>query len=101
MAGIPILALQAVRVALVFVVMMVGSGSSAISRGWPDKNWWGIGVVVALGLAALPSLGLLLEFLRDSGTVIEIKGVKLNFSKSAVSGCEWSVLTSRIIPAYR
>ncbi len=86
MAGIPISVQQAVRVALVFVGLMVGFGILSNLTGWPDKSWWGIVVVIALGLAALPLLGPLLEFLRDSGAVIEIKGVKLDFSKSAVGG---------------
>ena len=88
MADIPISVQQAVRVALVFVALMVGFGILSNLTGWPDKSWWGIVVVVALGLAALPLLGPLLEFLRDSSAVIEIQGVKLDFSKSAVSGSQ-------------
>jgi hypothetical protein len=86
MGDIPISVQQAVRVALVFVALMVGFGILSNLTGWPDKSWWGIVVVVALGLAALPLLGPLLEFLRDSGAVIEIKGVKLDFSKSVMRG---------------
>ena len=101
MAGIPISAQQAVRVALVFVVMMVGfsvlsnfhgvAGQELVGNWCRRCSWPGSTAFVRTALGVL----------RDSGAVIEIKGVKLDFSKSAVSGCEWSVLTSRIIPAYR
>ena len=86
MAGVPISAQQAVRVALIFAALILGFGILSGVTGWPDKQGWGLVISLSLVIAALPLLGPLLAFLRESGAVVDIRGVKLDFSASAVRG---------------
>ncbi len=86
MAGIPISAQHGVRVALIFVALILGFGILSSITGWPDKQSWGTVVFLSLVIAALPLIGPLLSFLRESGAVVDIKGVKLDFSATAVRG---------------
>ena len=83
MASIPISTQQVLRIALVFAALIVVFAVLSFATGWPDKQGWGLVVVLSAVIAALPIFGPILEFIRDSGAVIDIKGVKLDFSASA------------------
>src|SRR5690606_6731974 len=86
MAGVPISAQQAVRVALIFAALILGFGILSTVTGWPDEQGWGLVIILSFVAAAVPLLGPLLAFLRESGAVVDIRGVKLDFSASAVRG---------------
>lgn len=86
MADVPILTQQTIRVSLIFAALILGFGFLSNITGWPDKAAWGLVVIASLIVAALPLAGPLLAFLRDSGATIEVKGVKFDFSKSAIRG---------------
>jgi hypothetical protein len=83
MQGIPISSQQVMRVALMFGALIVAFGILSAIAGWPDKQSWGTILVLSAVIAALPLLGPLLEFIKDSGAVIDIRGVKLDFSTAA------------------
>src|SRR5271157_5902123 len=86
MAELSITTRQAVRVSVVFALLIIGFGLLNSVTGWPDKGGWGLAVILSLVIAALPLLGPLLAFLSESGAVVDIKGVKFDFSAMAVRG---------------
>jgi hypothetical protein len=86
MTDIPISMQHAVRVALVFVGLIAGFGILSGITGWPDKQSWGMVFILSLVVASIPLWGPLLAFLRDSGAVVDIRGVKFDFTASAVHG---------------
>jgi hypothetical protein len=71
---------------LVFALLVLGFGILSAGTGWPNKESWGLVVLAALVIALLPLLGPVLTFLRESGAVLDIKGVKLDFTASATRG---------------
>ena len=77
---LPITTQQVMRVVLIFVLVIVGFGVLSATIGWPDKQSWGLVIFAALALALLPILSPLLNFLRESRAIIDIHGVKLDFS---------------------
>lgn len=86
MTGIPISTQQAMRLALVFASLVLSFGILSAIIGWPDKESWGLVVLVSLVIALMPLVGPVLAFLRESGAVIDIKGVKLDFTASVARG---------------
>jgi hypothetical protein len=86
MNGIPITVSQALRVALVFVALIAVFGILSILTGWPDKQGWSVVVILSFIVATFPFWRPLLEFLRESGAIVEVAGVKVDFSKSVVQG---------------
>jgi hypothetical protein len=79
---------QALRVALVFAVLVAGFGALSALTGWPDAEGWPLALLLALALAALPLAGPALTFLRDSRATLDIRGVKLDFSAATVPPAE-------------
>jgi hypothetical protein len=82
MNGIPITVSQALRVALVFVALIAVFGILSILTGWPDKQGWSVVVILSFIVATFPFWRPLLKFLRESGAIVEVAGVKVDFSKS-------------------
>ena len=69
-----------------FALLVLGFAILSTVTGWPNKESWGLVVLAALVIALLPLLGPVLTFLRESGAVLDIKGVKLDFTASATRG---------------
>jgi hypothetical protein len=86
MNGIPISAPQAVRIVLIFVGLIISFAVLSSLTGWPDKQGWSTAVILSAVVATFPFWRPLLEFLRDSGAVVEVAGVKIDFSKSVEQG---------------
>jgi hypothetical protein len=86
MKNFPISAPQAVRMVLAFIGLIIVFGILSSLTGWPDKQGWSVAVILSVAVASFPFWGPLFEFLRDSGAVVELAGVKVDFSKSVVSG---------------
>jgi hypothetical protein len=86
MNSLPISAPQAVRMILVFVGLIIVFGILSSLMGWPDKQGWSVAVILSFVIATVPYWRPVLEFLRESGAVVEVAGVKVDFSKSVVQG---------------
>lgn len=65
------------------VILLFMTGVFAATRfyiGWPDGESIQFAALVAIGLSLLPSLFMLLDFAASRRAVLDIKGIKLDFS---------------------
>ena len=82
MNPLPITARQIVLTILIFIGVVIGFGVLSGAIGWPGPEDWRLAVLVALVIALLPLVGPLLKFFQESGAIVDIRGVKLDFSQA-------------------
>ena len=76
--------LREIVVALILLALMVaGFAVLSIYTGYPHGNEWQGAIYVALAVAALPILFRILFFLQQTRSVLDFKGVKIDFGKTA------------------
>jgi hypothetical protein len=68
---------------LAFVV--VGFGILGYFTGYPKGNEWQAAIYIALAVAAVPILFRILYFLQQTRSVLDIKGIKIDFGKTAAT----------------